>query len=648
MSARLGEVTGIALLATALTVLLALPVLRAPTERLFGAEIVGRHHDPFTVMQQFEGDVSRGSYIQPITDLTGTLVARLTGGVAAYNLLVLVSFPLAAAAGYLLARHLQLSWAGAAFAGLAFAFSPFHLAQAAYHPHIAQVQWVPLYLLALWRCLDTATPWTVAALGAAALAVTLSNFYGGFIAALLTPVAVLAYWLATRKAGRQPWRRLGITVTTLLILAACGLAYVSATASGNAADRVALEFARTDLARYGATWSSYVMPPVEHPLLGESASRRWAAAGVRQGLLEQQLSVGWVMIALAAVAMFRWLTTTEAPAPLARVPVLVAVGGAALLCSLSPEQPLGALNPSSWLYGELPMVRSYARFGMVVQLMTALLAGIALDGLLRPRAWRGRAIGLALVGLAAAEYAVSPAAVWRDVLPTSAHRWVTRQPDPIRAVDCARPGPDAGSVAWLTGGRVIVPDNPIDDCHEPALAAKVAALGYTHLLLRSDRAEPLRQSSPELPLVASFPDGQIFAVAWPPPDVYTKVISGFSTRERDDDWSWRWMGASAWWTIENTSTRPMAAVLAVEMAAFHHDRRITFVLNNRPVETVVVSPARGQFRLGALTLSPGTHHLAFAPTDPPTVADTVLHNGDRRPLSVAVGAWAWHVEEDHP
>ena len=37
------------------TLVMAAPVLRAPSERLFGAEIVGRHHDPFTVMQQFAG-----------------------------------------------------------------------------------------------------------------------------------------------------------------------------------------------------------------------------------------------------------------------------------------------------------------------------------------------------------------------------------------------------------------------------------------------------------------------------------------------------------------------------------------------------------------------------------------------------------------
>ena len=86
---------------------------------------------------------------------------------AAYNWLVLLSFPLSAAAAYLLARHLLLSPAGATVAALAYAFSPFHLAHAAYHPHIAQTQWMPLYLLALWRCLDHASPAAVGFLGAA-------------------------------------------------------------------------------------------------------------------------------------------------------------------------------------------------------------------------------------------------------------------------------------------------------------------------------------------------------------------------------------------------------------------------------------------------------------------------------------------------
>src|SRR6185295_5444408 len=166
----------------------------------FGMEIVGRHHDPFTVMRQFGRPISVGVYSQPVTDITGALLARISGAVAAYNWLVLLSFPLSAAAAYLLARHLALSPAGSAVAAMAYAFSPFHLAHAAYHPHIAQTQWVPLYLLALWRCLDKTSPAAVGFLGVAAIAVTLSNFYAGMIVAVISPIAVAAYWLVKPDA----------------------------------------------------------------------------------------------------------------------------------------------------------------------------------------------------------------------------------------------------------------------------------------------------------------------------------------------------------------------------------------------------------------------------------------------------------------
>src|SRR6202171_2551079 len=157
------------------TVAIAAPVLRAPSERVFGMELVGRHHDPFTVMVQLERPITIGMYSQPVTDISGALLARLSGGVAAYNWLVLLSFPLSAAAAYLLARHLALSAAGATVAAMAYAFSPFHVAHAAYHPHIAQTQWLPLYLLPLWRCMDAASWLAVAFLTGATGAGTARN-----------------------------------------------------------------------------------------------------------------------------------------------------------------------------------------------------------------------------------------------------------------------------------------------------------------------------------------------------------------------------------------------------------------------------------------------------------------------------------------
>src|SRR4051812_40203045 len=109
MSARATELGAVSALAVAVTLVLAAPTLRAPSERVFGRETVGRQHDPFTVMEQFGGESVRGVYWQPATDVPGRLLSRLVGPVAAYNWIVLLSFPLSAAAAYALARHLLLS-----------------------------------------------------------------------------------------------------------------------------------------------------------------------------------------------------------------------------------------------------------------------------------------------------------------------------------------------------------------------------------------------------------------------------------------------------------------------------------------------------------------------------------------------------------
>jgi hypothetical protein len=648
---RLAEVGAVTALATIVTLLLALPVLRAPAERVFGAEIVGRHYDPFTMMQQFERPLGVGLQAQPLTDLPGALIARVSGGVAAYNWLVLLTFPLAAAAAYLLARHLALSVAAATVVAMAYAFSPFHLAHAAYHPHIAQVQWVPLYLLALWRCLDAATPGAVVALGAAAVAVTLSNFYGGFIAAVITPVAVGAYWASTRGTAAHPVRRLAVTAATLLLIASAGLAAAWAIGSAALPDRTGLAFPRADLFRYSARWWSYLVPPVDHPLLGPAADRVWTAAGVSEGLLEQQVSLGWGLIALALVALSWWFVRSRPVAPLARVPILVIVAIVALVCSLAPERTIGSFTiaaPSAFLYDLVPMFRSYARFGVVVQLMAALLAGIGVDCLWRSGSRRARIAGVALVVIAATEYAAAPATLWRDVLPTSAHRWVMQQAEPMRVLDCVPLTQESASVQWLTGSRVGAQDGLTGDCTEPNLAHKLAAHEYSHVLVRRNTAAGRLLVGAPLPdglrVAASFTDSRVYAVAAPRPVIYTRTMTGFSPRERDRDWSWRWMGPDGAWIIANTARRPIAATLHLEVSSFHHNRHVTLLLNRKPVQTIVVEPERRTYLIGPLTVPPGAHELGFRPIEAPTVADDVIHNRDRRPLSVAIGSWTWSVD----
>jgi hypothetical protein len=47
-------------------------------------------------------------------------------------------------------------------------------------------------------------------------------------------------------------------------------------------------------------------------------------------------------------------------------------------------------------------------------------------------------------------------------------------------------------------------------------------------------------------------------------------------------------------------------------------------------------------------VAPGNHELVFHPVEAPTVADNVIKNGDRRPLSFALGTSSWSVRGEEP
>jgi hypothetical protein len=217
--------------------------------------------------------------------------------------------------------------------------------------------------------------------------------------------------------------------------------------------------------------------------------------------------------------------------------LLCAVALAAFLCSLSPTAIGGIMlsTPSSWLYDWLPMFRSYARFGVAVQLMVALLAGVGFDALRRsPHRWRGW-LGVALLGAAAFDYAFLPSTQFHALWPTQAHQWVMRQSGSIRAFDCARWSQQSASVAWLAGGR-IASGSPVTDCTEPNLAQRLSAEQYTHLIVtRGVGGEPWPSETDLEGLVtaARFDAGQVLALPAPGPALYTADMTGLFAREHD-------------------------------------------------------------------------------------------------------------------
>jgi hypothetical protein len=278
--------------------------------------------------------------------------------------------------------------------------------------------------------------------------------------------------------------------------------------------------------------------------------------------------------------------------------------------------------------------------------MAALLAGAGLERLWRSGRMATRVLAIALVCLAAAEYAVLPATLWRDVLPTAAHRWVMQQGGRIQALDCSPLTVESASVEWLTAQRIRMADSDTD-CLEPGLPGRLAAERYTHVMVRrgsrADRVGSLRPPVGGLRLTGDVKGTRVFAVTASIPRVYTARVHDFSEREVEGEWTWRWMGTSASWTIVNTGDVEIVAGLTVEVQAFDGLRHLRLTLDGRDVATLRVGTARQFYAVPSFVVPPGRHTLAFVPLEPPVVADTLLHNGDRRTLSFAVGGWRWSV-----
>jgi hypothetical protein len=403
-------------------------------------------------------------------------------------------------------------------------------------------------------------------------------------------------------------------------------------------------------------WWGYLVPPVANPFLGDVAGGVWAAAGMRDGLVEQQLSLSWGLLILAGVAVVAWEIRGKGKEDrqLAYVPVLLTMALVAFVCSLPPDSTIGPFRvrwPSTVFYDALPMFRSYARFAVVVQLMVALLGGIGADRLWRAGTRVARAGCVALLALVVGEYVVWPSALWRDVLPTPAHRWVVRQPG-ARALDCSDLTQESASIQWLSQGRIALLGGTLDDCIEPNFADKLSAAGFTHLLVRHGTDEAhwlaLGPTPAGLRLQGHFRLADLFAVTAPPPPVYTASLTGFFSREQDQLMTWRWMGAYAAWSVVNRSHEILVADLDIELWAFGHTRQLDLKLDGQPARSLHVEQSRKVYHVDSLTLTPGAHELDFYPAEPPSPASDLPGQGDPRRLSFALGTWHWTAEGGRP
>ena len=94
-----------------------------------------------------------------------------------HNLMILFSFFLAAIGTFYLAKYFTDNFFAALIAGFIFSFSPFHVAHALHHMHVATIQYIPFFVLCFLKYIKEKTP--VGFVGAVLFFVlnALSSFY---------------------------------------------------------------------------------------------------------------------------------------------------------------------------------------------------------------------------------------------------------------------------------------------------------------------------------------------------------------------------------------------------------------------------------------------------------------------------------------
>ncbi len=307
-----------------------------------------------------------------------------------HNVAVLLGFVLAQLAMYLLVRHLTGHRGASAVAAVCFAFCPFAFSRIP-HIQLLMTAGLPFSLLALHRFVERATAARAVVLGLAIAVQALACGYYGIYAGLLVGAGIVFYGV-TRRLWRQPRYALMVLAAAAVAIAVV-LPFFMPYIRLKAATGFGRALGETEL--YSADWQSYL------------AAAAWLHLWRLKWLVSwtDVLYPGTVALAfgLAALAMGRRAAPSKGHAD--DVVFYGGVGALALWASFGPKGGLySVLHEGLVLFSWL---RAPSRIGVVVTLALCVLAGFAIDRLVRDRR-RGPVIASALVLVALADLFVAP------------------------------------------------------------------------------------------------------------------------------------------------------------------------------------------------------------------------------------------------
>lgn len=408
--------------------------------------------------------ISVGPARHPILDAVTTSLARGLGEIVGHNLFILLAFALTAFATMLCLAFILRNGRAAFFGGLVFGFCPAAVMQAT-AGHLAFVlnATIPLLLLALFYNQRRRNLASAALLGLSYALLTLTSLYWGYFG--IHPLVGFIVYDALTTSGSRGLRFWGnyacaASVAGLLIIPFLYPWLVSLGFTGAAQPvQTGLERSLIELVTLSARPWEYLLPSIDHPVLGRLVEGFMRSHLHGSNIPEQTLYLGLIPLALSVKGLRETLKRRlDHDSRL----LWLFIAGAIWMAFLSapPYIPIGRLKIPMLSYLSFlvaPQFRAYCRAGIWVNFFIACAAAATLAQMETRMSQRRRlTLWAACCFLLAFEYWSVPARLAASVkTPPPVYQWLARQPgDFIIAEYPMMPGDEAAVYTYYFWQRV--------------------------------------------------------------------------------------------------------------------------------------------------------------------------------------------------
>ncbi len=322
------------------------------------------------------------------------LFSILGNQILVYNLIMLSSIPLSAITMFILTKHFTKNNTSSFISGIIYAFAPYHFIRIQLDTTLAQMQWMPLYILFLFK-LDEKPNTANAILCGALLALNFFTdyYYAAFmLAATVTYIIAKIIYQVLKKdlqINKEKIKKTLIAITTFLILFTI-FNYPLITNYLTQGPPITRSYANVQT---GSTTSLayYLIPYYQNPLFKNTIINNLGSyINGTASEVEQEIYISYTSLILATLLIIYWIykKTQKQKTNLNNQAIiffiLLAILG--VIMSIGPQpKVLGVQfnNITYYLYQISPTLRTYIRSAVLVFISVSALAGMAIQQILQ-------------------------------------------------------------------------------------------------------------------------------------------------------------------------------------------------------------------------------------------------------------------------